>query len=930
VEVSKEDVNKFINLSIKVSENYTGIWRTESIFDIILDCIPPGPKVALIDALTAEILPGGNLRNSPPTSAPTGVLSPPLTGGFGPSVVYIVSIVANDPNDDSSLYNAGDTIAINFNRPTMMANMPPGELAQEQVDYLFNFSMSLGSNYTGRWINSSTFLITITDPTASIRYWCQEKPDCLSLNCPNCATHTSEIPCLKQMPDSSIPDSILNLGSLSCPSCPSPQVVDFDLVNAGSAQCPNCSDPIFNWQERGICDYLNDGGYRPPTIHDLFALVYLSALLREDPPINLPSDGTDETGQVPLPRLSGNFGPASINITSVVGEDPDNSDGVFSNGDKITITFNEDTDYARLPLGELRKDMVDSLFTFSTDLGPDYVGIWVSRQVFEITITDASFVVGPALGEFFVTVKKAGDLRNFPRTCAPTETSGNVINPIERLTGNFGPSGIFILDFIASSPLSLSDRYAVGAAFTVYFNEKTNRGGLPRTGITKAQIDNLFGFSSDAHDPHPLGIDYVGAWIEDDSAIQITATVVDLNSVEGPPPLNNGIFRVSVKASGNLRNFPPQSNFTIIDNDNLALQAINGGISCDCCLACGSCEKCDIYSCGVDSDENGLAIDVCSDCCPAFRGQHCCRVLGGNYGKIVRLYDIIPRILDTVGQTMTIIGHGFDGREPRLNEVFVGGIGCFIIEVVVDEQTLDGTLTCRSPEGIGGDIKPVRVEVLEFFSKRLVIGDCCSPAPETDDGVLPENGNGGGISYRSPDVFSVMPTEVGYMAGALVSVSGRYFGPVSLFDANGLYKGPTGPGLTRADYTRPETFLIMKEGSAIKCLQTRHKGDRLVLCITPEMTSANASAVVVIADQRSRPWASGSIIFADQLPRFKYACPIEKSGRCFDCCEGECQEQFELQGPEQAPDVTLEFEGYHAFCAKECWAFCGFEEAANV
>ena len=66
--------------------------------------------------------------------------------------------------------------------------------------------------------------------------------------------------------------------------------------------------------------------------------------------------------------------------------------------------------------------------------------------------------------------------------------------------------------------------------------------------------------------------------------------------------------------------------------------------------------------------------------------------------------------------------------------------------------------------------------------------------------------------------------------------------------------------------------------------------DELV-CETPEMTSMKASIVSHVMDQRSRAWVPGSIVEVESLPRYKYDCPVELSGRCFDCCEAECQFQ---------------------------------------
>lgn len=45
-------------------------------------------------------------------------------------------------------------------------------------------------------------------------------------------------------------------------------------------------------------------------------------------------------------------------------------------------------------------------------------------------------------------------------------------------------------------------------------------------------------------------MNYTGTWIQDDTAFQMIVTEVDLESKEGPPPLNQGVFKISVKLEG--------------------------------------------------------------------------------------------------------------------------------------------------------------------------------------------------------------------------------------------------------------------------------------------------------------------------------------------------------------------------------------------
>jgi len=328
--------------------------------------------------------------------------------------------------------------------------------------------------------------------------------------------------------------------------------------------------------------------------------------------------------------------------------------------------------------------------------------------------------------------------------------------------------------------------------------------------------------------------------------------------------------------------------------------------------------------------------DFCRGCCSPYGPQQaqCCRVLSGNFGKIVRLYEVYPRVIDTVSQPITIYGHGFDNN-ARLNKVNVGGKSCPVLNVDVSTVTLDGNLTCLAPSGFGKDIMPIIISVGEGgFSTRVVEGLCCSEAPiaeENLNGELPPQGTGkDGVTYRPPEVYVVDPRVRSFVEGQSVTITGRYFGVPTLFDENGVYTGAIGLALPRSEYTPPEAKLVMRQKDVVDCLSTQHISDSSLVCNAPEMTALNASIVIVATGLHSKLWAESSIIYADQLPGFKYECPVEKTGRCYDCCEASCHQQFEMQGGSDVLDVDLEFGGYHAFCSKECWSFCGYSEVDAI
>ena len=157
--------------------------------------------------------------------------------------------------------------------------------------------------------------------------------------------------------------------------------------------------------------------------------------------------------------------------------------------------------------------------------------------------------------------------------------------------------------------------------------------------------------------------------------------------------------------------------------------------------------------------------------------------------------------------------------------------------------------------------------------------------------VLPRDMIGhGGVMYLPPIVTSITPVTLPYQKGMSLTVLGTNFGTIKLFDSHGRYLGPLGE-VPADQYTPPTVFVVMEGGAYEQCTRTSHISNSKLLCETPELTSMNASVVSRVVDQRSKAWAPGTIVAVEALPRYKYDCQVEMSGRCFDCCEAECQFQ---------------------------------------
>jgi len=229
-------------------------------------------------------------------------------------------------------------------------------------------------------------------------------------------------------------------------------------------------------------------------------------------------------GVVPAP------GPA---ITAFVADDPDNLDGVYSNGDTITVTFSESTNK---PIAAAKAD-IDALFTISEALGTDYTGAWnAAGDILTITVVNATGALPPVIGSLTFTVLAAANLQNAANTSAASTSASAGI------TGDWGVISPSITTLVADDPDDLDVIYSIGDTITITFDQTTNKP----TVATKADIDNCFTFNE------VLGTNagaYTGAW--NGGGDILTITIADITGAT-PPAI--GTLTATVNLGCNLLN----------------------------------------------------------------------------------------------------------------------------------------------------------------------------------------------------------------------------------------------------------------------------------------------------------------------------------------------------------------------------------------
>ncbi len=125
------------------------------------------------------------------------------------------------------------------------------------------------------------------------------------------------------------------------------------------------------------------------------------------------------------------YGVPAPTITSLVADDPDDLDDVYSADDTITITFDSDTNTPG-GLGVQTKTNVDDLYNFTEYLGETYTGQWIAVDTFVITITNTTGASPPVISGTTVTPTGITPILSSNATSEPS----TITSPV--LSGDFG------------------------------------------------------------------------------------------------------------------------------------------------------------------------------------------------------------------------------------------------------------------------------------------------------------------------------------------------------------------------------------------------------------------------------------------------------------------------------------------------------------
>ena len=177
-----------------IADDYSGAWADHSTFVVTLTDVTTASDLALgttvaqsrhrTDVADEE---QRRIRFQGGVSDYTNGTSPALRGSFGDDAApAFVAFEARDPDNADTAYSAFDAFALRLSMPTDRGGLGGAALASELdlsgnaaawnarsgdkrwVDRWFNFSCSLGLDYSGEWAAAEAPLITVLDATIGV------------------------------------------------------------------------------------------------------------------------------------------------------------------------------------------------------------------------------------------------------------------------------------------------------------------------------------------------------------------------------------------------------------------------------------------------------------------------------------------------------------------------------------------------------------------------------------------------------------------------------------------------------------------------------------------------------------------------------------------------------------------------------------------
>ncbi|MFB3096854.1 MAG: hypothetical protein ACE1YX_04120, partial [Nitrosopumilaceae archaeon] len=159
--LSEENLDSLFIFSTSLGSGHTGKWSDSQTLEITVGTPPPAPDpIPEIGSFSLTVKEIANLQDIAKTSLPS-VSGGLLTGDFGikpgPGIVFLG---IDDPDASDIVLSALDEVTVSFD----VATSQPEVATKPDLDFVFGGLPVFGSDYTGKWTDPFTLLITIQNP----------------------------------------------------------------------------------------------------------------------------------------------------------------------------------------------------------------------------------------------------------------------------------------------------------------------------------------------------------------------------------------------------------------------------------------------------------------------------------------------------------------------------------------------------------------------------------------------------------------------------------------------------------------------------------------------------------------------------------------------------------------------------------------------
>ena len=394
----KDFVDALFAFSAPLGEDYSGEWRSASTFVVTaIDVAEGSPALGLS---SARVLADVKAAAGAGPSANQNTSASQLLGGDFGSVATpaATAFVARDPDNSERGYGPGDTLSLSFSLPTNRDSSSP---SRAYVDSLFAFSPQFGDDYSGAWADDSTFLITVLavgtnapelgEAVASVRGVvrdaARQRPPATNssvvlggnygrTDAPRLVSFVADDPTDRDSvygPGDTLTlsfDMATDRGGRNESSMDRSQI---DSLFAFSA--PLGANYSGAWHDDStFAVTVINGSTTPPVVGVSDVRLTNTSNIRNRAATSTPRQG------VPV-ELTGDFGSSAPRLAAFTARGAGGDETVYGEGDVFTILFDKATDRAGVRGG---RTYVESLFSFSHDIGRDFSGAWLDSSMFTV------------------------------------------------------------------------------------------------------------------------------------------------------------------------------------------------------------------------------------------------------------------------------------------------------------------------------------------------------------------------------------------------------------------------------------------------------------------------------------------------------------------------------------------------------------------